>query len=124
MHKRVIAIIGLAGIAALTVPVMTGSANASNNYLTYRTWGTSGAQVTYGRDGSSYTGTVPMNIKRTLSSAVSYYAISAQLQGSGSVTVEIKVHGHVMSKGTASGGYNIASAEICQSFAGAWEDCN
>jgi hypothetical protein len=124
VRRGLIAGISAASVALLAITATPGTAYASNTYLTYQTWGTHSAQVTYGRSGSSYTGSVPMDIHRTLSQGVQYYAISAQLQGSGSVTVEIKVHGHVMSKGTASGGYNIASAEICQSYTGAWEDCN
>ncbi len=54
-----------------------------------------------------------------------YYNISAQLQGSGSVTCKLKVDGKVISQATASGGYNIAMCEIVQDpISGNWQDAN
>ena len=52
-------------------------------------------------------GTVPMKVPRKLGSPI-YHALTAQLQGSGSVTVKILVDGKVLSESTAAGGYNIA----------------
>jgi hypothetical protein len=53
----------------------------------------------------------------------SYYSVTAQLQGDGSVTVKILVDGTVISSGTATGGYNIATAEISQDpLSGQWTD--
>jgi hypothetical protein len=91
--------------------------------VTYVVNGSSAADVTYGPSGSSFTGHAPMNVTKKLGSPP-YYSITAQLQGSGSVSCEIKVNGKVMSKGTASGGYNIASCEIVSDFSGGWTDAN
>lgn len=52
------------------------------------------------------------------------YAINAQLQGGGTVSCSISVDGKVISQGSASGGYNIASCEISQDFSGGWQDTN
>jgi hypothetical protein len=82
------------------------------------------AQVTYGPAGSNTSGTVPMKVTDKLGSPI-YYALTAQLQGSGTVTCEIAVDGKVISKATASGGYNIAQCEISPDpFTGGWEDTN
>jgi hypothetical protein len=94
--------------------------------VTYIVTGTGSADVTYGPDGSSYTGKVPMKVSAKIpsSGAPDYYAVSAQLNGSGSVTCEIEVGGKVISKGTASGQANIADCEIVPGFAGGWQDTN
>jgi hypothetical protein len=79
--------------------------------VTYVVTGTPGASVTYGPKGSSFSGYVPMRLTRHLGYS-SYYSIHVQLQGYGSVTCEILVQGHVISKATASGGDNTATCEI------------
>jgi hypothetical protein len=82
------------------------------------------ADVTYGPSGTNDSGTVPMSITRTLRSPA-YYAITAQLQGSGSVSCEIRVNGKVISRAHATGGYNIASCEISPDpLTGVWQDTN
>lgn len=82
------------------------------------------AEVTYGAAGSSLSGHSGMHVTKKLGSP-SYYSISAQLSGSGKVTCEIKVKGKVISKGTATGSYNIAMCEIVQDpFGSGWEDAN
>ncbi|HTJ66182.1 MAG TPA: hypothetical protein VL551_01510, partial [Actinospica sp.] len=63
------------------------------------------AQVTYGPAGSSASGAVPMKVTEKLGSPL-YYAVTAQLQGGGSVSCEIDVDGKAVSKATATGGYN------------------
>ncbi len=51
--------------------------------------------------------------------------ISAQLNGSGAVSCEIKIGGVIVSHGAASGSYNIASCEVVQDpIDGGWEDAN
>ncbi len=84
------------------------------------------ADVTYGPAGSDLTGSVPMDVRQRIPSAVPiYYAISAQRQGSGSVSCTIKVGGQVISQGTAQGGYNIAQCEIVEDpINGGWQDAN
>jgi hypothetical protein len=82
------------------------------------------ADVTYGPAGSDLNGDVPMHVTKKLKHPA-FYAISAQLQGGGSVRCEIKVNGKVVSKAHATGGYNIADCEITRNiFSGKWEDTN
>lgn len=114
-------------VAAATTPASPSPAQSTAAEaaprITYVVTGTPGAaDVTYGPEGSSLSGTVPMRVTKPLGSA-GYYAVNAQLQGGGSVTVKILVGGTVVSSGTATGGYNIASAEISQNpLTGQWED--
>lgn len=112
-----------ASSAAVATPSAAKSTVAAKPAVTYVVTGTrGGADVTYGPAGSSLSGHVPMRVTKRLGHA-DYYSIDAQLQGGGKVTVEIIVGGKVISKGTATGGYNIASAEIVQGlFSGKWED--
>jgi hypothetical protein len=65
-----------------------------------------------------------------LSSSAEYYDVSAQLGGGGSITCSVTVHwnqggrSHAARKvGSASGGYNIASPEVCSDFTGGWQAC-
>ena len=82
--------------------------------------------VTYGAAGSTAIGREPMNVTQLIpASPPVYYSISAQLQGSGSVSVALKVDGKQLSSGVAHGGYGIASAEISMNpLTGAWADDN
>lgn len=95
------------------------------NTVTYVVNG-SPADVTYGPAGNDIRGTVPMNVSAPIgSSPAAYYAVDAQLNGGGTVTDEILVGSKVISSATASGSYNIASAEIDQNpLTGQWEDTN
>ncbi|MGW2905745.1 hypothetical protein ACWC91_24970 [Streptomyces sp. NPDC001204] len=88
--------------------------------VTYVVTGTSGADVRYGPAGSPAQGKVPMSVTRPLENR-QHYAITAQLQGGGHVTCQLKVNGRVISQSTASGGYTIASCEIGKdTFSGKW----
>lgn len=95
-------------------------ATVTPQVITFRVNGASSAQVSYGPAGTSVTGKSPMSVSQDLvtpdlgvtGSSPLYYALTAQLQGSGTVTVAILVDGQVISQGTASGGYGIALAEI------------
>jgi hypothetical protein len=99
------------------------SAPAAKQTVTYVVSGSS-ADVTYGPAGSDLSGSVPMRVTQPLGTPV-YYAISAQLQGSGDVSCQILVDGKVISSATASGGYNIADCEISQDpLSGNWQDTN
>jgi hypothetical protein len=101
----------------------SGGAGSSGGTITYVVSG-SPANVTYGPAGSNSSGQVPMKVAAALGSA-QYYAITAQLQGAGSVTCAIKVNGKVISTSTATGSYNIASCEISQDpITGDWSDTN
>ena len=91
--------------------------------VTYVVTGSS-ASVIYGPAGSDYQGYVPMDVSAHLGSPA-YYAITAQLQGGGSVSCEILVGGKVISRASASGGYNIATCEISQDpIYGGWVNTN
>lgn len=89
--------------------------------VTYEVTG-SDAQVTYGPAGSELNGHSPMRVTRSLRHPA-YYSVTAQLQGDGSVTCEILVSGKVVSKGQASGTYNIATCEIVN-FGDGWQNAN
>jgi len=92
--------------------------------ITYVVRGTPGAQVTYGPAGSDYNGSVPMRVTRRLGDP-EYYAINAQLQGSGHVKCSIEVDGIPLSTASASGSFNIAGCEIGQDpTTNLWENDN
>ena len=114
----------VAATASLSSAPPTASSSAAQQQqqtITYEVTG-SPANVTYGPAGSSLSGTVPMKVTAKLGDPL-YYSLQAQLQGGGSVTVKILVNGTVISQGTASGGYNIAMAEISQDpLSGQWTD--
>jgi len=103
----------------------TTAAQPAASTVTYVVTGSS-ADVTYGPEGSDSTGTVPMRKTAAIpSSPPGYYAITAQLQGGGSVSCEILVGSTVVSHATASGGYGIADCEITQDpLSGQWQDAN
>lgn len=84
------------------------------------------ADVTYGPAGSDLAGSVPMDKTMAIpAEAPEYYAINAQLQGSGDVSCKIEVDGQVVSSAQAEGGYNIADCEIGQDpITGDWQHDN
>ncbi len=99
------------------------AAAAAAQTVTYVVTGST-ADVTYGGAGSDASGTVPLHVRKPLGTPL-YVAITAQLQGGGSVSCEIEVDGKVISQSTASGGYNIAQCEISQDpLSGNWTDTN
>jgi hypothetical protein len=65
--------------------------------------------VTYGPVGRTVTS--QRHVTTTLGSAL-YYSITAQLQGSGSVTCEILIGSTLISKSVATGGRSVASCGI------------
>jgi len=81
------------------------------------------ARVSYGPAGSQLQGSVPMNVTQPLGNPI-YYAISAQLQGDGSVTCEIDVNGQAVSGSTATASYGLATCEISPDGSGGWENTN
>jgi hypothetical protein len=88
----------------------------------------SGLEITYGPDGSNYSATrLPFQRTLPLSADAQYYVTTAQLHGSGSVTCTTTVqwNGYLSARksGTAEGGYNIASAQICKDFQNDWTPC-
>jgi hypothetical protein len=92
-----------------------------------------GVDITYGTDTSNLSGggTVPWSATLALPSTVEYANVSAQLQGpDGTITCTTTVtwtqggRSHsVTQTGTASGDYNIASAQVCSDFSGGFQTC-
>lgn len=108
---------------ALSQAAAPASSAAAAQTVTYEVSG-SPADVTYGPAGSNAQGSVPMDVTKPLATPI-YVAITAQLQGSGTVTCKIKVDGKVIAQSTASGGYNIAQCEISRDpLSGQWQDTN
>lgn len=114
-----------AAAGAAAPAVTTAAAPAAASKITYRVTG-SAADVQYGPAGSNYQAKVPLNeTGRIGARPAAYYAITAQLNGGGKVTCEILIDGTVISKSTATGGYNIADCEVMQDpFSGGWQDAN
>lgn len=91
-----------------------------------------GINITYGPEGSSFAAsTLPFTQTAALDSTVQYYVTEAQLQGGGSVSCSTVINytdgsgtsQSVTKNAAASGGYNIASAEVCSDFESGWEGC-
>jgi hypothetical protein len=92
----------------------------------------SGVNITYGGEGSNSSASrLPFHATVALDTAKQYYNVTAQLQGRGSVACSTTVNWTdaggtpqtVTNHGDASGGYNIASAQICADFSGGWQTC-
>ena len=114
----------------ITVPPPPGPATAS-----FSCTGSApeGVDITYGTDTSNLSGgnTVPWQATLSLPSNALYANVTAQLQGpDGTITctntvswTEAGVAQSVTQTGTASGDYNIASAQICSDYNGGWQTC-
>ena len=126
MSRKRLLVIVAAGVAALIIiGSLSGRAAGHQQPAAVEIIVTgSPADVTYGPSGSSLSGSVPLDVAGKIPSpAPAYYAVTAQLQGSGSVSCQIKVDGDVISTGRATGGYSIATCEISQGPDG-WESDN
>jgi hypothetical protein len=121
---------------AATSPTHTAAAPAAHITQTtaYTCTGTApdGIDITYGPDGTNLSASaLPFTQSTPLDPNAQYYVVDAQLHGSGQVTCQTVVTytdasgtAHSVTKSaTASGGYNIASAQVCSRFDGAWEAC-
>lgn len=119
-------------MASIAVPARVSTSapaptTAVSQTVTYTVTGTApaGVDITYGTDSSNHDGNVvPFSVTVPLDSSgdVLYYALDAQLQGGGNVACSISVDGVVIKSGSASGGYNICSAQIGQNpLTGQWE---
>jgi hypothetical protein len=108
-----------------TAPPIAGAADSGK--VVFKVWGNAPAgvlgslDITYGSDSDSNTG----HFKDGTFSATlpydqdaMYYAVTAQLQGSGDVKCSVTVEGQVKT-GHAAGGYNICDAQL-SGFAGDW----
>jgi hypothetical protein len=82
---------------------------------------TAGVDITYGSDSSNYQGPTepPMSKTLQIDENALYYDVSAQLQGGGDVTCEIRI-GDAVRTGHAVGGYNICSAQLNKDYNGGW----
>jgi hypothetical protein len=122
MSRRRLLVIVVAAVAALIAISNIGSRAGVQQPSTVEfIVSGSPADVTYGPSGSSLSGSVPLGVTAPIPSpAPAYYAVTAQLQGSGAVSCEIKVDGEVISAATATGGYHIAICEISQGPSGDW----
>lgn len=85
-----------------------------------------GVDITYGGEGSNFSASsLPFSKTLSLQTTEQYYNVTAQLSGSGHVscTTVVDYQGSPTTQtGSAEGGYNIASAEVCSGFDG-WEAC-
>ena len=87
-----------------------------------------GVDVTYGPSGSQYSASkLPFSKTVPLDASAQYYVTEAQLSGSGQVTCTTTIQrsdgSQVVNTATASGGFNIATAEVCGTFDGGWDKC-
>lgn len=120
--KTVLAVIGavvvlLAVIGSLdkthTADTVSSSGSAAATTVTFEVTGVAGNGVTisYGTDTSNYGGRLPLYKTMVIDQDASYYDVTAQLNGQGSVSCSVTIGGAV-SKGHALGGYNICSAQL------------
>lgn len=91
-----------------------------------------GVNITYGSDTDSRSGNsgtdeygmpsadVPWEESLKVEGDALYYAVTAQLSGSGDINCKVVIDGETVAKGHASGDYNICSAQASQDFLGGW----
>ena len=115
--------------AATTAAAATSAAPATAEVVfkcTGKTDG-NGIDITYGPEGTEDSASsLPFTKTMPLDDSAQYYDVTAQLQGSGQVTCSTTVEwsgGPTVKSGSASGGYNIADAEVCSDFTGGWTTC-
>lgn len=117
--------------APKAAPSPTPAATRAPEQVTYHCEGHGGVNITYGPSGSQHSSShLPFTHTDPLTQGALYYATTAQLQGGGSVSCTTTVQtddllGYAQSvsnSGSADGGYNIATAEVCSGIDG-WEKC-
>ena len=112
-------------------PVVAQS--AAPEQVTYACTGSApdGVEITFGPNGSNHSaGSLPFRHTEPLTTGALYYVTTAQLQGGGSVSCTTTVQtvsfdgtaDDVDNTGSADGGYNIATAQVCSGIDG-WEKC-
>jgi len=80
------------------------------------------ADVTYGPAGDTSVNTSPLHVTRPLRHPA-FYTVTAQMQGPGAVACQIRVDGHAIATGSASGRHSTAQCKITRDpFTGAWTD--
>lgn len=112
-------------------PSPTPATTRAPEQVTYACTGHGSVDITYGPNGSQHTAShLPFKHTDVLIAGAQYYATTAQLQGSGSVSCATTVQtddllGYaqtVSNSASADGGYNIATAQVCSGVDG-WEKC-
>lgn len=79
--------------------------------------------ITYGSDSDTYDGggpTLPFKKSLKVKKDASYYSITAQLAGGGKIKCSVTI-GKDHDNGSASGGYNICTAELVSDPFGGWQ---
>lgn len=118
-------------LAPQAAPSQTPAATPAPEQVTYSCTGHGGVQITYGPNGSEHSAySLPFHHTDPLTQGAQYYVTIAQLQGGGSVSCTTTVQtddllGYaqaVDNTGSADGGYNIATAQVCSGVSG-WEKC-
>lgn len=80
-----------------------------------------GVDITYGSDSDNRQGNgMPFAATLPAHSDAMYYAVTAQLNGSGDITCTVQIGKHVK-MGHASGSYNICSAQLNAGPFGGWD---
>jgi hypothetical protein len=100
----------------------TAADTAPSGKALFKVWGSapSGADITYGNDGTNLAGHgLPMTKTLTVKDDALYYQVTAQLQGGGNVHCSVTIDGKTKT-GQASGGYNICSAQLNSDFSGGY----
>jgi len=112
-------------VAPATTPAAGGAAQ-----VTYKCTGSApdGVDITYGPEGSDYSASrLPFSKTMPLTGSPQFVNVTAQLSGSGHVscttTVQASDGTKTVNSAAASGGYNLASAEVCSDFTGGWDAC-
>ncbi|WP_375386910.1 hypothetical protein [uncultured Amnibacterium sp.] len=99
----------------LTVkPKPKEASKAETLHAVFKVWGTGDPDVTYSTDSDNIEGKIGRRYVMKVSDDALYYAVTAQLQGSGDIRCSVTING-VTKKGHASGGYNICSAQLSSS---------
>jgi hypothetical protein len=83
-------------------------------HAVFKVWGTGYPDVTYSTDSDNVDGKIGETYKMKVSDDALYYAVTAQLQGSGDIHCSVTING-VTKKGHAQGSYNICSAQLSSS---------
>jgi len=118
-------------LAPQDAPSQTPAATPAPEQVTYSCTGHGAVDITYGPNGSQHSAhSLPFTHTDALDASAQYFVTTAQLQGGGSVSCTTSVQtddllGYaqvVSNSGSADGGYNIASAQVC-SGADGWDKC-
>jgi hypothetical protein len=117
-------------VATQAAPTSAAPTTPDVEQVTFKCTGSTdgnGIDITYGAEGTNDSASsLPFTKTVQLSTTAQYYDVTAQLQGGGNVscTTTVQSGGQtVIQTGSASGDYNIASAEVCSSFDGGWDAC-